>query len=355
MINPTAIIPQGNLAFSTYVKQAASLIETRRKAANFPHSETVVKMNSPFERRPEGFNGQRAVLLIHGFLTCPYILRGIGETFVQQGFLVRSILLPGHGTIPGDLCTATLEQWQATVDYGIRSLQKEAKEIHLCGYSLGATLACLAAYRHPIKSLTLLSPAFGITPWVKVLAPLVQLHKTRLFPLGRWVSTTTENDDATYHSVATRGAHEVARAIQLLQQQLRQQPQTLPCFIVASVDDATVRIKPILRYFSQNANPESWMRLYARDIKGYQGKKMEVIPSLLIDTHVVDISHIAIPVSPIDPYYGAHGHYLKDWPKDVWMGELTRRNVHKHQPFRRLTYNPDFRGMTERLQQFLAR
>jgi hypothetical protein len=90
---------------------------------------------------------------------------------------------------------------------------------------------------------------------------------------------------------------------------------------------------------------------------------------------ILDISHIALPIAPDNPRYGAKSAYLDCshyyWEADaptwficmdrtktaanseVRQGEITAANLQRH-VVRRLTYNPDFEAMAEDLLAFLA-
>jgi len=262
---------------------------------------------------------------------------------------VRALVLPGHGTVPGELQYATFEHWQTMLNYGIESLQKEASEIHLCGYSLGATLACLASMRYPIKTLTLLSPAFGITKSAFLLGPLAKLPVAS----AQWVCRLKENDLATYRSIPTFGAWQVLRALRCLNAQLTN--IQLPCFIVVSQEDTTIRPKPVLRYFKYNHNPRSYLRIYSKTKpkSPRPTPRIEIIHSSLLDPQVLDISHISIPVSPADPYYGRQGKQKGTLPEKALFGENSKYNL-RQQHFYRLSYNPDFEEMTNKLREFYS-
>ena len=71
----------------------------------------------------------------------PFMMRDIGEYFKEKSFLVRSILLPGHGTVPGDLTNISYEKWIEAVQYGINSFEKETENLYIAGFSTGGALA----------------------------------------------------------------------------------------------------------------------------------------------------------------------------------------------------------------------
>jgi esterase/lipase len=54
---------------------------------------------------------------------------------------VDILLLPGHGTIPGDLLSVHYQDWIRASEFGISQLSKNAREIYLGGHSLGGAIA----------------------------------------------------------------------------------------------------------------------------------------------------------------------------------------------------------------------
>ena len=44
-------------------------------------------------------------------------MRDVGQHYAEQGYLVRCILLPGHGTIPADLLTTSPTEWLKATEF----------------------------------------------------------------------------------------------------------------------------------------------------------------------------------------------------------------------------------------------
>ena len=60
------------------------------------------------------------MLLLHGMSDAPYSLRALGEALHARGFHVLGLRLPGHGTAPSGLVTATWEDMAAAVALAAR-------------------------------------------------------------------------------------------------------------------------------------------------------------------------------------------------------------------------------------------
>jgi len=108
-----------------------------------------LEANSPREYKPAQPNGQ-AVLLVHGLSDSPYSFNDVATHLAEQGYLVRAVLLPGHGSKVGDLQLPTLSDWQGVVDHHTRLLQQEYDSVWLGGYSTGANLVTSQAINDPL-------------------------------------------------------------------------------------------------------------------------------------------------------------------------------------------------------------
>jgi carboxylesterase len=119
-------------------------------------------------------DGADACLLLHGLTGAPYEVRPVGEALARAGFRAVGPLLPGHGTLPGDLETVTRGEMLDAAQEALLSLQG-ARRVYLCGLSMGALLAIRLAAKGfarrgvpPVSALALLAPAVrmaGLT-WV---------------------------------------------------------------------------------------------------------------------------------------------------------------------------------------------
>ncbi|MCX7122180.1 MAG: alpha/beta fold hydrolase [Gammaproteobacteria bacterium] len=284
-------------------------------------------MSCPFEIKPEKPNG-KAVLLIHGFLASPYIMRSIGEFMAAHGYLVRAILLPGHGTDFNQLRTVKYQDWLDVCRDAIRSIQSECgiDNISIIGFSLGATLALLMSFEFKISALGLISPCFGISSTAKTFPLLCHLKMDKILPdLGCTQSQPINH--ASYQRFPICAVAEVQKVITLYQQKGRLQKTWPRIFGAMSLDDQTVKPEATLAAFKHFPPESSCLKIY----RGAEFKNAPEIKSL---------SHVALPASPQDPYFGKNGRYYGKLPPDTPFGEPTWRD--KGKPLKRLTYHPDF-------------
>ncbi len=120
--NASAIIKK-NAPFIDYISHSRHLIQAARVDLDSTTKETIIQANSPFEYRPSSeqcknpsgrFQYKRGILLIHGLTASPYMMEDLARFFHARCFLVRAILLPGHGTRPGDLLDIHYQDWIKT-------------------------------------------------------------------------------------------------------------------------------------------------------------------------------------------------------------------------------------------------
>lgn len=340
--------------------------------------EKAVDGNAPFELRPSGnFPAgrgkpyRRGVLLIHGLTDSPYFMRPLAEFFRNNGFRVMAILLPGHGTQPGDLLEVRWQEWARAVAYGTDQMAAEAEEIYLAGFSAGGTLGINQSLRDDrVRGLFLFSPALRISP----LAAWANLHKlySWLIPSAKWVGVKPDRDLYKYESFPKNAASQMYTLTRMVNAQLRKQEMRLPIFAAASLDDTTVDTSGTLEFMAQARHPSCKLVLYATDAARLPcvltPEKLERINSAIPGKKILSSSHMAIVIPPEDAHYGMAGDYanfIHYYPDDMekynagnnpqagaWQGEITEQNL-KTGLLRRLMYNPHFAALQTSMQKFI--
>jgi len=336
--------------------------------------------NAPFELEPiQGFatgrhkTYRRGVLLTHGLSDSPYMMRPLAEFFRQNGFRVLAVLLPGHGTQPGDLLEVAWQEWAKTVAYGAYKLADEVDELFLAGLSTGATLSVFHSLRdYRVSGLFLFSPAIKITPK----AALANLHKlySWLIPSAKWVDIKPDLDIYKYESFTKNAAAQAYALTRQLKDLLRQHELDIPVFIAASEDDMTVNTSAIFDFASRILHPSSKLVLYTTVPEKYSpdflADRLELVNSSVPERRILSSAHTAIVLPPEDKHYGETGeysncvHYFPDdmekyqacleHPELDFQGEVTSRNL-KSGIMRRLMYNPHFETLKISMQKFIER
>lgn len=113
----------------------------------------------------EATGGPEGALVLHGFTGSPFSMRGIAEKLADAGLTVELPRLPGHGTSVADLLTTGWGDWSAAADHAYLDLAARCSRVAVVGLSMGGTLACWLAERHPeIVGLALVNPAVEPLP-----------------------------------------------------------------------------------------------------------------------------------------------------------------------------------------------
>ena len=158
--------------FSEYIQHYRKVLAQVRLENELRITDEVIEGNLPFELKPNaGYlpgkvkQYRRGILLTHGLSDSPYFMRHLASFFQDQGFYVMALLLPGHGSRPGDLLDVRWQDWAQTVDFGVEQLSKEVDEVFLGGFSAGGALSVYQSLRDQrIKGLFLFAPALSVSP-----------------------------------------------------------------------------------------------------------------------------------------------------------------------------------------------
>jgi esterase/lipase len=366
------------LAFADYVASSRAMIAKTRAGLNPTEAEKVIDGNAPFELKPaancpegHGKPYRRGVLLTHGLTDSPYFMRYLASFFQENCFRVMVILLPGHGTQPGDLLDVTWEEWAKAEAYGTDKLAAEVDEVYLAGFSTGGALSVYQSLRdNRVRGLFLFSPAFKVSP----MAALANLHKIYSWasPPAKWLDVMPDKDIYKYESFPKNAAAQIYALTQEVGSQLREHEVNIPVFAAASQDDTSVYSSATLEFMARTRHPSSRMVLYTTDAKkfppGIPAEKLELVNSVLPEQKILSSAHTAIVLPPEDMHYGVAGnysnciHYYPDEmgkydacnknPKEDLQGELTEENL-KDGVMRRLMYNPNFAALKISMKKFI--
>ena len=247
--NLPPVMPSGN--FLGYIDAARGHAVAINNAAGTPISEEEMAAVGPFELRPapkdKDCKGRadadydRGVLLIHGLNDTPFSMWDLGFRFAKACYLVRGILLPGHGTVPGDLLEVGLPEWREAVAKAIWSFRGEADRLVIAGFDLGANLGLDAALNLEmppeieLNGIVMLSPAFTYDP--PTFAPAA------VAPGGDelWGQIFAKKDSLRYNSIAKASVAATAELGGKLLE--RQAPRHVPLFVTLTAEGAVTDAK----------------------------------------------------------------------------------------------------------------
>ncbi|WP_085584211.1 alpha/beta hydrolase [Thalassospira mesophila] len=384
--------PQPGTPFSQYITDSETKIRTALQDLRYspePHPfddysiDDAVSMRAPFAIEPDMQacrqsgktieNGDGVgFLLVHGLSDSPYLMSDIAMSLhtALPCATLHALLLPGHGTVPGDLRDVDASAWQATVKYGLESFDDNIRHIIPVGYSMGAALVVRAAENHrndaELSAMVLLSPGFGAYSDLAWLTPYMRYVKP-------WVDKRRDHDVAKYESLAMNAAAE----FQLLTVPFGENtlpPITQPVFMAVSSDDRTIRADLAAHFFCGKVQSDDrYMIWYQGEEKASQDRPqpicddIDVVTSANPDLRTVNHAHTALTMRPQNPHYGLTGDYRRcdhyrepaDYKtceednKDTIYGETNLLESATPGTLRRGTFNPDFDGMMGKMVVFI--
>lgn len=91
--------------------------------------------------------GAVGFLLVHGFTSSPFEMRGLGRYLADRGITAAAPLLAGHGTSPHDLHGTAWRDWYASVSEALDEMLAHCEQVYVAGISLGGALALYTAAR----------------------------------------------------------------------------------------------------------------------------------------------------------------------------------------------------------------
>ena len=361
---------EGNTPFSKYIENTRDYLKKNRVFFNKSNQKEELENVAPFELKPAATCSseyKRGILMVHGLSDTAYVMKDLAKELNKQCILVRSILLPGHGTRPKDLADVHYKEWIKAVDYGINSLKREVDKVYIAGFSLGGLLSANALLEHKdLQGAILIAPALGIN------MPMLTWNTTWLRHFKVWLDVDPNTQAARYQSMPTNGIAQTYLLAQDFNKKVKKSNKIkTPILLIQSMEDIAIQPELNVDLFKRYMNQTKSKALI------YSGKKtsvkpfssLELVSSYLPDEKIINFSHISLLYSPKNKTYGENGSY-KECGATIgvipakqaddcinsnsnWKGEFSRGNDKKYYPFQRLTYNPLFDSMFEKIDLFL--
>ncbi|OLQ73176.1 esterase [Photobacterium proteolyticum] len=299
MLNPSAALAdykQGS--FQEYLDQTRNWLERNRVFITEQHQQEL-ELVMPFELKPDT-PPKGGVLLVHGLGDSPFSYVDIANDLVAQGYLVRTVLLPGHGSKPADLMLPDYEDWQSIVSHHTQLLADEVGEVWLGGYSTGANLVTHEALGNDdVAGLLLFSPAFK-----------PRSDTVRFASIASWFVDWADIDEETnmtrYDSLPMNGAAVYYQTSEVVREALQNKQYTKPVFMAVSEGDSVIDTDKVSAIFSQNfTHPNSQLVWYGDNPP--TGERVASFTMNLPQQRISTGSHMGLLFSPDNVLYGTEG------------------------------------------------
>ncbi|MCK4708151.1 MAG: alpha/beta fold hydrolase [Gammaproteobacteria bacterium] len=301
-----------------------------------PGVEKIAQYNSPGMSSP-GENctaKQNGIVLIHGLYDSPYVMHDLQEYFQSRCFYTMSLLLPGHGTRPGDLLNLSYREWKKATTFSIQRMAQQVDNVFIAGFSTGGALAVNYANDPQredgieVKGLFLLAPALDLRAKgaALILADIVS-----------WVPGQKFNDVdyIKYESLTTNSVRQIIYLANETRERLAERQLNIPAFIVVAENDYTIPAKTTIDLFKKDVFSENSIlvkftpnsdnddiRIYSTNLpdksicRNFKEERIiecdssfEYIANNGKEYTVGDFSHMALTLKPDDPHYGFDGDY----------------------------------------------
>ena len=223
----------------------------------------------------ENRSDEIGVVLVHGYLASPEQLRPLADYLYAHGCWVYGVRLQGHGTSPQHMIDVTWRDWMDSVLRGHAILQQRCRRLVIGGFSLGGTLAMIAAAQPQVR----IDGVFSINAPLRLRdrrAPLIPLivnlnRAMRKFGVSnghyRRQNSGAEHPETTYEVDYLCGVKELRSAVRACRRSLGR--VQAPALVVQADDDPLVA-------------PDSASLLIKR-----LGSKRKVLARLPSDRHVI--------------------------------------------------------------------
>lgn len=342
-------MPLGQPTFGEYAFEARLWVEQNR-AFQGENRTIEAGWNSPQEWRPEG-PITKGVLLVHGLGDSPWSFVDIGKNLADRGYLVRTVLLPGHGTKPEDMIGVDIADWRRVVKEQVGLLRSEVPDVYLGGFSTGANLVLEYALDNDqaISGLLLFSPAFKssmsmdwVTPWLaKVRTWMISPDEMR-----------QQQTAVRYMNVPSNGFAQYYHSSTAVREKLADKTYRKPALLVAAEHDSVVDVEYLRQIFTERfPHPDSRMIWYGE--LNAPEPRILVRPDRLEAQRISQFSHMSVLFSPTNPQYGRDGSQRMcnngqedesreqcEAGAEVWYSDWGYTEVGKIHA--RLTFNPYF-------------
>ncbi|MEC4766460.1 alpha/beta fold hydrolase [Halomonas sp. CUBES01] len=342
---PSGSLPRHDQpSFDEYVRDThAWIADNRAFIGDDRHRE--IALNAPFERRPDT-PAKRGILFVHGLGSSPWYFTDMANAMADDGWLVRSILLPGHGSRPADLMLPAHEDWEDAVAHHTQLLANEVDELWLGGFSTGGNLVTAQAFKDDrVEGLLLFSPGFYPDSQYLFLAPAISYF-------WDWLDIDDEDNIATYQSLPSRGAALYYRSVSAVQKNLDAEHFDKPVLMTMSQHDSVLDPAATLDAFQTRfTHPSSRFVWYGDTPAHLDDPRITALTSYLPERRISNFSHMNVLFAPENPYYGEAGSYTMlengqedltppDDPDALWFSAWGQQDPEKYHA--RLTWNPYF-------------
>jgi esterase/lipase len=353
-------------SYSAYLDATRRHLEQNLVALPDYARRDQIEWNMPFRNSlPDGCKEHptHGILLVHGLSDSPFVFRDFARALATDCVEVRTVLLQGHGTRPGDMITAEADVWREQIRHHFTALADDVDVALIGGFSLGGALATELALsdQQPRPD--------GLVRQLNGLDNFLWLAGTaNLF--FDFVEREPEFNPVKYESLTVNAAIQLADVLEGVERRFAvRTPSDLPLFLVASEADSVINLPYLLDTFNTRfPNPGNRMTVFRDQRLEWpypQEPRLTLINGYRPDLNILEFSHQSLPAAPDNELYGV-GKPLqrclepnqlsvedcRALPGDqLWFSAYSDNDQPEFTS--RLTYNPAFDRLTMALSEFI--
>ncbi|WP_296933851.1 alpha/beta fold hydrolase [uncultured Marinobacter sp.] len=358
--------------FDRYVESVKAYVETNLvPVEGFDRGQQVL-WNLPYRLAPAAgceSGDSTGILLVHGLSDSPFVFRDLARYLADRCIEVRTLLLQGHGTRPGDMVTASAKVWRTQVRNHFVALSRDVDRAFIGGFSLGGALAtgyALGEAGPRPAGLVAVAPAWqlnGLRDYLW-LAPIADVF-------GDFVEKEPELNPVKYESFSFNAGSQIGDVISAAQSRINQQESIdIPLFLAATEADSVINLNYLVTQFRERFTNSGNAMMIFRDTREpwpdtQADDRIRFLNSYLPDSNILEFSHQSLLIAPDNELYGLgaplqrclepNNISLEDCrqlsKKDLWFSAWhdTERPVFTS----RLTYNPWFDDLAQAIGSFI--
>jgi len=211
--------------------------------------------------------GDFGILLIHGFCASVAEMRPLGKFLSKNGFSVRCILLPGHGTSVEDLAKCKYQDWlkHARAEYNKLFDDFDCKKATIIGLSMGGTITLnLASQLNEDNRLRGIVTMSAPAKFPKIALIGVQIVKKFIKVMKKGEKKDLVDKDALKNFIEykERPMHAVYEFLKLVNETYKKLHLIkVPAFLIHSNDDLTIKPKHLDYIIDAISTPKESLRV----------------------------------------------------------------------------------------------
>jgi carboxylesterase len=193
-------------------------------------------------------NGARGCLLLHGFTSCPFELRFLGDHLQNEGYTVSIPLLPGHGTSPKDLKGHSWMDWYEASKNALFELRKSCQTVYVIGLSMGGSIALHLSAHYEVDGIVALAPGLYLKNKLSFLSHILY----PFYPYSKkWFGPDikAEVEIITYDKIPVKSLSELLKLFKHLQDDLTD--INAPLLIVYAKQDHVIDSKSAQKIYQK--------------------------------------------------------------------------------------------------------